>query len=396
MMFAKSLMKAWLLLASCGMALVAGQFQASVELTEGKLQGTLESLVTLANPDAGGKDTITLRYTVPQIAWVAVGFNPTGGGMVNGEVVIGKPDEGTILKYKMTLKGRDGIEELPNQTLLNASLDQADGKTVLTFTKLLVEDGEFSINPGTVNTVIAGFGFSNIFGFHEGYGVQAVNLPAGSTDPAPTDAPTATPPASNETFVEQVAATGEYNTLVGFLEDPLLQAGLASAGSITVFGPNDAAFAQIDLDALSPAAQTQALSGHVVSGVYTAADVKAAGCVMLDTIVNTKLRAMYVEVDHSTHSHVRKLSGEHEEDHIMINEGKVILADIADGTSIFHGLDTVLLSTDTFECPTEAPAPTDAPAPTEAPVKGADSASPYKIGGSILLTAMLSALAFIF
>merc|ERR1712232_348598 len=53
---------------------------------------------------------------------------------------------------------------------------------------------------------------------------------------------------------------------------------------------------------------------------------------------------------------VRKLAGHAmKEAYIMINEAKVVLADIADDTNIFHGIDTVLLSKEAFECPTEAP-----------------------------------------
>lgn len=36
-------------------------------------------------------------------------------------------------------------------------------------------------------------------------------------------------------FVSQVAWTGEYNTLLGFLVDPALQAGLASVGPISKY-----------------------------------------------------------------------------------------------------------------------------------------------------------------
>ena len=180
-MFTNTLMKAWLF-ASCCMALVAGEFQM-VELTGGKLDGTgatLETMVTLADEAAGGQDTITIRYTVPQLCWVAVGINPNSR-MIDGEVVIGKTEENTVLKYKLNGKARDAIVEQPNQTLISASLEQdfEDVKTILTFTKLLVEEGEYSFVAGTVNTFIAAFGSSDTFGFHQAYGVQAVNVPSG-------------------------------------------------------------------------------------------------------------------------------------------------------------------------------------------------------------------------
>ncbi|CAJ1962262.1 unnamed protein product [Cylindrotheca closterium] len=194
-MFAKSMIQAWLL-ATCCMALAAAQFQ-SVAMTEGSLQGTLESKVTTADPAANGQDTITLKYTVPGTSWVAVGVNPTGGGMVNSEVVIGKPEDDTVLKYAISARGVSAVVEQPNQTLINTSLVQANGNTVLTFTKLLEETGEYSINPGAVNTFVAAFGFSNSFSFHEGFGVQQINVPAATPvapdTPSPTSAPVVAP-----------------------------------------------------------------------------------------------------------------------------------------------------------------------------------------------------------
>merc|ERR1712008_636760 len=89
------------------------------------------------------------------------------------------------------------------------------------------------------------------------------------------------------------------------------------------------------------------LANHVVAGIYAAEDVKKAGCVVLPTLLGGSIRAMYLEGDH-----------DHDGDdhgYIMINEAKVVLADIADDTNIFHGIDTVLLSEEAFECPTEAP-----------------------------------------
>jgi len=167
----------------------------SVSLTGSLAGATLEHQINLSDPNANGQDTITIRYTVPQTAWVAVGVNPTGTGMVNGEVVIGKPADNTVLKYKMTAKNGNTISEQPNQTLINTSLQQTGGNTILTFSKLLVEDGEYTITASASNTFIAAFGSSNNFGFHQGYGVQDVTLEAGSvaTPTTPTDAPVAAP-----------------------------------------------------------------------------------------------------------------------------------------------------------------------------------------------------------
>lgn len=177
--------------------------------------------------------------------------------------------------------------------------------------------------------------------------------------------------------------------------------------SAAVFGPSDEAFAAVegDLEGLSATQLQLALGGHVVQGVYTSADVKAAGCVILDTVVGTKIRAMWVEGDHS-HRNLRRLAAhmameepEHMDDHghmdgyIMINEAEVIVADIADETSIFHGLDTVLLSTEPFVCPTAAPVAAPTAAPADESKK--ESSAPFASFSAILAAVVaIAAIAF--
>ncbi|KAL3939864.1 MAG: hypothetical protein SGBAC_005499 [Bacillariaceae sp.] len=184
--FTNLLLKGWLivaLLSSVNFNLASAEFE-SVSLT-GRLAGaTLEHRLNLADPAANGRDTITIRYTVPQSAWVAVGVSPDGS-MVNGEVVIGKPVEQTIRKYKMTARSGSAITEFPENTLINATFAQSGGITTLTYTKILVEDGELAINAYGDNNFIAAFGSSNTFDIHQGYGSTLVTLAA----PVPTIAP---------------------------------------------------------------------------------------------------------------------------------------------------------------------------------------------------------------
>jgi len=233
---------------------IAPQMPISAGFTSDSLTGslagtTLEHKITLSDPNANGQDTITIRYTVPQTSWVAVGVNPTGNGMVGGEVIIGKPDDNSVLKYKMTAKNGNAIDELPNQTLINPSLQQTGGNTILTYTKLLVEDGEFTITAGASNTFIAGFGFSNNFGFHQGYGVQEVTLEAGKVAtptvptnvPVPTDVPAPVPtdsPTSIAPFVAPTSPPGAQTLeLTGELKGSTLSYQFTNTGgkdSITV------------------------------------------------------------------------------------------------------------------------------------------------------------------
>ncbi|CAJ1963679.1 unnamed protein product [Cylindrotheca closterium] len=198
--FTNLLKRGWLLLivaAFCLNVKLASAAFTSVSLAGSLTGATLETQINLADPNASGQDTITVRYTVPQTSWLAVGVNPAGT-MPNGEVVIGKPDDNnSVRKYKITARGAGAISEQPNQTLINPSLQQTGGNTVLTFTKLLVEDGEFTITAAASNTFIAAFGSSNTFSYHQGFGSQAVTLDDGSNpgpDASPTPPPTTAAP----------------------------------------------------------------------------------------------------------------------------------------------------------------------------------------------------------
>jgi len=189
-MLTNILLKGWLFATLLCSSTIA-EFQ-TVNFEIGNLAGSsFEHKVTLNDPNVNGQDTVTFRYTVNQNSWLAFGVSPDGT-MINGEVVIGKPMEGTVRKYKMTGYNGAAIKEMDQQTLINTSLEQSGGKTVMTFTKLLSEAGEISINGNGPNNVIAAFGSGNIFGFHQGYGGVRNQILRPSTS-APTAAPVTAP-----------------------------------------------------------------------------------------------------------------------------------------------------------------------------------------------------------
>mmetsp|Transcript_45310 Transcript_45310/g.109699 ORF Transcript_45310/g.109699 Transcript_45310/m.109699 type:complete len:772 (+) Transcript_45310:601-2916(+) len=129
---------------------------------------SLEYRVNLKDPNANGQDSVTFRYTVPRESWVAVGVSPDGS-MLGSEVVIGKPLDGTVLKYRLDSKSVSGIVEMESQTLINTSLEQAGGSTVLAYTKILNEPGELSMHIDYPNNIyLTVYGFSNTFGYHQG------------------------------------------------------------------------------------------------------------------------------------------------------------------------------------------------------------------------------------
>jgi hypothetical protein len=144
----------------------------------GSLAGsTLEYLVNPNDPDANGQDTVTIKLTVPTTAWVAVGTS-TNGLMPGAEAVIGKPQDGTVRKYLISQRISSAIDEKPEgqQTLINTDLMQSGGSTVMTYTKILEEDGEIIINGNGDNIFVSAYGLSNSFSFHKGYGSYSVNL----------------------------------------------------------------------------------------------------------------------------------------------------------------------------------------------------------------------------
>ena len=151
--------------------------------------------------------------------------------------------------------------------------------------------------------------------------------------------------------VQQHASVFSFFRKVGILTN-LFQ-------NTAVFGPNDLAFNEVAED-LQGAGETEivaTLGGHVVQTVYTAQDLIEFGCVILRTVVGSTIRVMYVPG----------------EDAVMINDAKVILTDVQDDTSIFHGIDKVIDSGESFECP-QTPEPTRAPSPPVVPPLAPSSA----------------------
>ena len=76
--------------------------------------------------------------------------------------------------------------------------------------------------------------------------------------------------------------------------------------------------------------------------------IEAEGCVILDTLAGTKIRAMMSDGT------------------VLINDSKVVLADQRlDGFILLHGLDKVILPGSFEDCPAKTTSPT--PAPVSAP-----------------------------
>lgn len=130
-----------------------------------------------------------------------------------------------------------------------------------------------------------------------------------------------------KTIVDIAVADGNFKTLVTAVQAAGLVETLSGEGPFTVFAPTDEAFAKLPagtVEALleDKAKLTDILTYHVVSGKVMAADV--AGLTSAKTVQGQELA-----IDTT--------------DGVMINEAKVILADVEAANGVIHVIDTVLL-----------------------------------------------------
>lgn len=127
-------------------------------------------------------------------------------------------------------------------------------------------------------------------------------------------------------LVDTAVKAGNFTTLVTAVKAAGLVDTLKGPGPFTVFAPTDAAFAKVPkatLDALlaDKAALTKVLTYHVVPGKVMAADVKAG---MVKTVQGQELT---IKTDGG----------------VMVNNAKVVAADVAASNGVIHAIDTVLM-----------------------------------------------------
>ena len=142
--------------------------------------------------------------------------------------------------------------------------------------------------------------------------------------------------ASKSNIVETAVAAGQFKTLAAALTAADLIPTLSGKGPFTVFAPTDAAFAKLPagtVDALlkDKAKLTSILTYHVVSGLVTAADLKARadkdGYVSLTTVQGSTLRV------HLAGTAV----------HVGEKFANVTAANVEASNGIIHVIDAVLL-----------------------------------------------------
>lgn len=130
-------------------------------------------------------------------------------------------------------------------------------------------------------------------------------------------------------IVDTAVAAGNFKTLVVALKAADLVPTLKGKGPFTVFAPTDEAFAKIpkaDLDALlkDKARLKAVLTYHVVAGKVMSTDLKAGD-------VKTVQGSNVMTTTTTT------IGG------AMVNDAKVVAADVAADNGVIHAIDTVLM-----------------------------------------------------
>lgn len=140
-------------------------------------------------------------------------------------------------------------------------------------------------------------------------------------------APTA-PEQKMKDIVDTAVSAGSFNTLVTAVKAAGLVDALKGAGPFTVFAPNDAAFKKLPAGTLDAVLKdknklTDILTYHVVPGKMLASDV-------------AKQRSLKTLEG-------KPLSVDASGGNVMINDARVIQADIMCNNGVIHVIDSVLL-----------------------------------------------------
>jgi uncharacterized surface protein with fasciclin (FAS1) repeats len=135
-------------------------------------------------------------------------------------------------------------------------------------------------------------------------------------------------------IVEVAVANGSFKTLVAAVKAAGLVDTLSGKGPFTVFAPNDAAFAKLPAGTVetllkpeNKAALVKLLTYHVVAGKIEAKDIKA-GSVLVKTVDGGSIKV------------TKSSKG------VVIDNSKVIAADVKASNGVIHVIDNVLLPPD--------------------------------------------------
>lgn len=150
------------------------------------------------------------------------------------------------------------------------------------------------------------------------------------TNGAAAPAPSASPTMAQRDIVDTAVAAGSFNTLVSAVQAAGLEETLRGSGPFTVFAPTDTAFAAVPkatLDALladPKGALTDVLTYHVAAGKVMSTDLSDG---MKAETVNGQPLTITIADDGT----------------VMVNDAKVVTADIETSNGVIHVIDQVLV-----------------------------------------------------
>ncbi len=151
--------------------------------------------------------------------------------------------------------------------------------------------------------------------------------PTPTSAPSPTPAPTETPAPKD---IVDVAAAGNFSTLVAAVQAAGLVETLKGEGPFTVFAPTDEAFAKLGKETLDELLKPEnkdrlvaILTYHVVPGKVMAADV--TGLKSAKTVQGEEI-AIRVEGGN-----------------VFVNDARVVQTDIMASNGVIHVIDSVIL-----------------------------------------------------
>ena len=159
----------------------------------------------------------------------------------------------------------------------------------------------------------------------------AIGLAAPLAHAAPSsDAPAGKPAQAKADIVDTAVAAGQFGTLAAALQAAGLVDTLKGPGPFTVFAPTDAAFAALPAGTVESLLKpenreklTAILTYHVVPGRYPAARV--AG---LDSAATVNGGSVDIKAEGGT---------------VMVDEARVIKADVTATNGVIHVIDKVLM-----------------------------------------------------
>ncbi len=135
---------------------------------------------------------------------------------------------------------------------------------------------------------------------------------------------------ASKDIVDTAVAAGSFNTLVAAVQAAGLVDALKGPGPLTVFAPTDAAFAKLPegtLDSLLKPENVDQLKAillyHVVSGKVMSGDIKGE-------VTPATLQGATLDVKASAGG-------------VMVNNAKVVGADVVASNGVIHVIDTVVL-----------------------------------------------------